>query len=211
MSAAPSPTGRAGVAVTAVAAVVVAVGGFAVGRGLTAHEPIARNQRPAVDGDRVQQILADGLYENHGGAITQDEADCAGGATVDAIGPQRIVDLGLGGINPYGGFSYAELTVDEEPAFLTGFLGCIPDERMAAYRTSILAQNIGLDRDSAACIAEAELAAVGAARLRELLVAASRHPDATLAIVAQPDEFDALVDVTATCGVAEQVHTTAVV
>ena len=208
MSAPSSPAARAAVVVAAVA---VAVGGFVVGRGLTTPAPIARNQRPAVDGERVEQILADGLYENHAGAITQDEADCAGGATVDAIGPQRIVDLGLGGINPYGGFSYAELTVDEEPAFLAGFLGCISDERMAAYRTSILVQNIGLDHEAAACIADAELAAVGPARLRELLVAASGTPDATLAIVAQPDEFDALVDITADCGVADQVLTTAVV
>jgi hypothetical protein len=203
-----SPARRAAITL---AATVLAVGGFVLGRGLTAPAPIARNSRAAVGTDDVREILSGGLYRNYEGALTQDEADCAANATVDALGPQRFIDLGLGGVNPYGGYSYAELTADEKPAFLTAYLGCIPDDRLAAYRTTIIADNTGISREAAACVAEAELAAVGPGRLRELIVAASAHPDATLAIVARGDEFALLADVTADCGVAEQVHTTALV
>ena len=198
-------------AAVALAVVVTTIGGFLVGRALAAPPSIAENRRPPIETDDVRDILSNGLYVNYEGALTQDEADCAARATVDAIGPQRFIDLGLGGINPYGGYSYAELTADERPAFLAAFLGCVPDDRMAAFRTTTLVTNTGIDREAAACVAEGELDAVGAGRLRELLVAASSHPDATLAIVAAGDEFPLLVDITADCGVADRVHTTAVV
>jgi len=194
-----------------VAALVVAVVGYAAGRAMTAPEAVARNDRPVIDSDRVIEILGHGLYENHEGGITQAEADCAGRATADAIGPQRIIDLGLGGINPYGGFSYAELTVDEEQAYLAGFLGCIPDDRMAAYRASIIDQGTDVDAGGATCVADAEIAAVGAPRLRELLVAANPQPGATLAdVVSEGDEREALAGVAAACGVEDVLTTTVV-
>lgn len=192
------------------AALVVAAAGYAAGRTLTTPDPIPRNDRPAVDSDRAIEILSHGLYENHEGAITQAEADCAGRATADVVGTQQLVDLGLGGINPYGGFSYAELTVDEEQAYVEAFLGCVSDDRMASYRASILDQLTELDTGAATCVADAEVEAVGAGRLRELLVAAVDQPGATLADVAtEGDEQAALADITADCGV-EDTLTTAV-
>jgi hypothetical protein len=192
-------------------ALVVAAAGYAIGRAITSSDPIARNDRPPVDSDRVIEILSNGLYDNHEGAVTQAEADCAGRATADVVGTQRIIDLGLGGINPYGGFSYAELTQDEQRAYIGQFLGCISDDRLAAYRASILTQNTELDSGDAACVADAEIEAVGPARLRELLVAASSQPGATLADVAsEGDERAALADVVPRCGVEGLVTTTAV-
>ena len=121
------------VTVVVVAAVGLAAAGFLLGRSLTGPDPIVRNDRAAVDRQKVVEILADGLYENLEGAITQDEADCAGREAVTALGPQRFIDLGLGGINPYGGFSFAELTADEEQTYMSAFLGCIPDSRLAEF------------------------------------------------------------------------------
>jgi hypothetical protein len=192
---------RVGVGATAL---VVAVAGYAVGRAATAPDPIPRNDRPTVDGERAIETLSHGLYRNFEGAITQAEADCAGRATARAVGTQRLIDLGLGGFNPYGGFSYAELTEDEGQAYVEAFLGCIPDDRIAGYRASILDQNTELDSGSATCVADAELEAVGAGRLRELLVALNARPGAALADVATDgDEQAALADVAAGCGVEE--------
>ncbi len=193
-----------------VAAVLAAAGGFVLGRALTGPEPVPRNDRAPVDAERAAEIMSLGLYANHEGAITQEEADCAGRTTTDAIGRERLVELGLGGINPYGGFSLAELVVDEEESFMEAFLGCIPDERFAAYRHSSIEGTPGLDRDQAGCVADAEIAAVGVTRLRELLVAVSLEPGTTLADVAEPAEQPALAAVAADCGVAD-VLTTAIV
>ena len=199
-------------AAVAVAVVVATIGGFLLGRALAAtrRRSPRTNARPSNRTTSATSSRAASTSTTRARS-RRTRPTAAARTTVDAIGPQRFIDLGLGGINPYGGYSYAELTADERPAFLAAFLGCVPDDRMAAFRTTTLVTNTGIDREAAACVAEGELDAVGAGRLRELLVAASSHPDATLAIVAAGDEFPLLVDITADCGVADRIHTTALV
>jgi hypothetical protein len=116
----------------------------------------------ASDGGAEEQAVAQltaefaGMDDPNGIRFTEDEARCAAEAVVEALGADRVVDLGPDpGAEDAAGLMDAALDLEEQGAVYEAMTGCIDLE---AQTTDLLVAS-GMTEDVAGCVAQRYLAA----------------------------------------------------
>ena len=196
----PPPPGRSRSSVPLVLVLALVAGaGVVIGVVLGGGDSDPSPPDPATDREEMIDGLSTGLYENFGGTLNHDEADCAARSVVNKVGEDRLLDLGLGPSNPYDVFSVTELTLEEQGDVVGGVVQCISDDRLVGYLASTYSAGGELTFEQAECIAERQVELLGPDRMRDLTVEANFQPGESVASLADPDEQGGLEAIDREC------------
>jgi hypothetical protein len=136
------------------AVLVLAVGACSPGGGVRPDEDASDI---GAEEQAVEQLTAEfaGMDDPNGVRFSEDEARCAAEAVVEALGADRVVDLGPDpAAGDAAGLTDAALDPEEQGAVYEAMTGCIDLE---AQMTDLLVAS-GVTEDIAGCVAQRYLA-----------------------------------------------------